>query len=499
MIARAFAALLLLIAALGSAAQPVSAQTDVLARGIAVRAQSIAAAVPKQGLRKKVTLLVLGQSTEQGPVLLNDKAAWPNAFASLRNPGFMQKRVVSNPNRGGWWPKVYDDLWDWGYDLDVLNAAVGGASLLDHIVGTYNSRVSNYVYYQARPSVGYPDLGDFGQVIAFNGMSFVISGGRKRQAYNDLPFQGAVGTSVLQDFIGYSQTSELSGSTAPDVSAVPVGGTVADGSLTLTRLDGAYYVSEATFLPGHDGTQPNINWTGTFGERLAGRGFDPLGIITHANRLAQQAAPSELKIVYFSQGQSDLGASATGYQKPLMILANYFLRRGWTVVLGNTVFSPASSGSTQANYDSQATAVDNAIAALSVFYPGKVYRGANLHNALGRTGRMGGMRVTGSITGNNLLTITATLSGSEVAPGQKVYDGQTVVGTVATLGTYNGTSGAGTVNLIAGATNVGSRTLISVGSGLQFDGVHMNGSVVADGGAAIANSLKAFLPRLPVP
>lgn len=462
------------------------------ALGLAMKLQS---SLRSSASRIPITLLVIGQSTEQGPIPLTDRAANPEAFVSARNPGFMQKRVVSNPNRGGWWPAVHEIMWDWGYDLDIFNAAVGGASLLDHIVGTLGARVNNFPYYQRRPSVGYPDLGDTGHYIQTpDNKIFNVTGGRKRQAYNDLPFEGAVGTSVLQDFVGFSQTTELSGAAVPDTSTVAVGGSIADGALNLTRVDAALYTSEANFLPGHDGSQPNLNWSGTLGERAAGRGFDPLGIITHANRLSQQAAPAERKIVYFSQGQSDLGASALGYQKPLMILANYFLRRGWTVVLGNTIFSPASAGSTVANYNNQAKAVDDAVAALAAFYPGRIFKGANLHDALGRTGNMGGQRCTGGVAGTTL-TVSAIQanSGSGIAVGQRVWNGQTLVGIISALGTGNG--GTGTYTLDRAAAVAAGTTLVCAGMGMQYDGVHQTGLVVRPGAAAISDSLKAILAQ----
>lgn len=133
---------------------------DSAALGLALRTSK---SLRSNARRKPVTLLVMGQSTEQGPIPLSDRAAWPNAFQSSRDPGFMQKRLIPQPNRGGWWSKVHDALWDWGYDVDIINAAVGGASLEAHIIGTVQVRQNNNPYYQKRAgSVNYPDLGDFG-------------------------------------------------------------------------------------------------------------------------------------------------------------------------------------------------------------------------------------------------------------------------------------------------------------------------------------------------
>lgn len=326
---------------------------------------------------------------------------------------------------------------------------------------------------------------------------FNVAAGRKRQAFNDSPHEGVVGTSVQQDFVGFGQTSEASGASAPDTSAVAIGGSVTDGQLTLTRVNEAYYASETVFYPGVDaavnGGQPNQQYNGRLGERAAGRGYDPLGIIAHAHRLAQQAAPSEMKIVYFSNGQSDLGVSALGYQYALMMLLNFFLRRGWTAVIGNTIYSPASAGSTSANYGNQVAGADAAVAALLPHYPGKVFRGANLFAALGSTGAMGGQRCVGGVSGTTLTVASVSAGqGSGIAVGQNVWNGTALVGVVSALGT--GTGGSGTYTLDRAASVSGGTTLICAGQGLQYDGVHQNGSVVDAGGAAIADSLKSILP-----
>ncbi|MDX3901230.1 MAG: hypothetical protein QHC40_12090 [Sphingobium sp.] len=115
---------------------------DSAALGLALRTRK---SLRLNASRKPATLLVLGQSTEQGPIPLADQAAYPNALTSARNPGFAQKRLVPVAGRGGWWAKVYDDLWDWGYDLDIINGAVGGASLLDHIVGTIADSIKAFL------------------------------------------------------------------------------------------------------------------------------------------------------------------------------------------------------------------------------------------------------------------------------------------------------------------------------------------------------------------
>lgn len=467
---------------------------DSAALGLALRTRN---SVRPQATRTPLTLLVFGQSTEQGPVPLTDKVAYPNAFTSTRNPGFAQKRLVAVANRGGWWSKVYDDLWDWGYDADILNAAIGGASLPVHFTGSIQARQSSYPYYKKRTGTNFPDLGDFGDLYAIGSKIFNVTTGRNRQALNDAPFAGVVGTSTLQDFVAFGGTSEATAASAPDVSATNIGDTITDGTIQGVRVNEALLPYDAAFYPGIDsavnGGLPNRNLSGTLGEQAAGYGWDPLGLIASAARLAAQASPASMKLLYFSQGQTDLGISSAGYQRALQLLANYFLRRGWTVFLGNTIYSPGSAGSTTANYDNQVAGVDAAIAALATYYPGQIYRGANLYSALGTTGPMGGQKCTGSISGSTL-TVSAVQasSGTGIAVGQNVWSGQTLVGTISALGT--GTGGTGTYTL-TGAVTTGSTALVCAGSGLQYDGIHQNGSMVAAGGAAIASSIKAVLPQ----
>lgn len=472
---------------------------DSAALGLALRTRK---SLRLNATRKPATLLVLGQSTEQGPIPLSDKAAWPNAFQSTNNAGFMQKRLVPVANRGGWWSRVYDDLWNWGYDLDIINGAVGGASLLLHIIGIMQTRGNNTAYYQRRAGgLNYPDPGDFGDLVQItNGVTrhFVTTGGRQRQAFNAAPFASVVGGATYQDYVSFAQTSEATGASLPDVSSVAVGGSITDGTISFTRVDSGVYATETVFYPGVDpavnGGQPNWNLYGIMGERSAGYGWDPLGIVASADRLAAGAAPAELKILYFSNGQADLGTVSLTYQRACMMLSNFFLRRGWTVVLGNTIYSPASAGSTAANYQAQVDGVDAAVTALAAAYPGKVRRGANLYAALGTTGAMGGQKCTGGVSGTTL-TVSAVQgsSGTGIAVGQNVWNGTTLVGVVAALGT--GTGGTGTYTLDRSATVSGGTTLVCAGSGLQYDGIHQNGSMVAAGGAAIATSLKAFLPQ----
>lgn len=447
--------------------------------------------------RPRVAVLVFGQSNEQGPVPITDRAAYPQAFTSTRNPGVL---VPLSPipvrDRGGWWPKVYDDLYDWGYDLQIVNAAVGGMGMLSHVTGYANSRVNSQAYYQKRTGTNHPDRGDYGDVYSTGGKWFNVIGGRNRQAFNAPPHAGVVGTSTYQDFIGFGPTSEISAASPPDVSAVAVGDTIADGTLSIKCILDRYSTSGSSFDPT---SVQNIG--GVLGEGAAGYGFDPLGILTRAWEMLA-ATHAQRKIVYFSQGQSDLGISSTTYKNAVIQTAAFFLRRNVDVVLGNTVYSPASSGSTAGNYQNQVDGCSLAKAALDPYYPGKVYLGANLYGSMGTTGPMGGQSTTASVSGTTM-TVTALKanSGTGIAVGQNVWNGQTLLGTV--LSQLTGTAGStGTYQLSASAT-VASTTLVCAGAWIQYDGVHISGAGavgpavggVSSAGKYVADSLKAFLPQ----
>lgn len=467
--------------------------------------------------RKKLAILVIGQSNEQGVVTLSDKAAYPQAFQSQRNEGVYVpvSPDVAVANRGGWWPKVYDDLYDWGYDAQIINGAVGGMGMQLHCCGVSQDRVSSSFYYMRRDAgLLHPDRGDFGDIIAipythsqlgaqikiFN----VTGNARKRSAFNAGPFRGVVGTSTLQDFVAFSQENLLSGSSVPSnatIEAAAVGQTITDGNLTLTCLElnqsGSRYDRLGTYNP-----DSLFCFGGMLGEQNAGFGFDPLGIIARGWE-ALSKSHAEKKLVYIQNGQTDLGVGNTSYSRALACVATFFLRRNCAVMIGNTLYSPGSANSTVANYTAQIQGVDSAISLMTPFFPGKVFRGANLFASMGSTGPMGGQRVTGSISGTTL-TVTAVSSnqGSGVAVGQTVWNNQTAVGIITSQ--LTGTTGGVGTYQVSSPVATGSTTLICAGSWLQFDGIHINGagavgpnvSGISCAGKYVSDAIKAILPEL---
>ncbi|HEX7821029.1 MAG TPA: hypothetical protein VF463_10470 [Sphingobium sp.] len=474
--------------------------------------------LPALSRRKSVNIVVEGQSTEQGPVYRTSQELYPRAFKSQRNPGFTvpKNRRVPQINRGGYWPVVYDALWDAGYDPNIFIEAVGGVSLLTHICGFVQQRTNSTSYYQKRTNGLYPDRGDFGDVVQIGTKFFVPTIAGKRQVYNSGPHPGVVGTSNFQDYVAFEQGAATTGTSAPDVSAVTVGQTITDGGITFTCVDAGSgrYGAEGSFYPGIDAAvnagAMNYCFSGIMGERNAGLGFDPLGIIGSAWETLMSLPPAELTIVYFSQGQTDLGTGSVTYQRALQILANFFLARNVIVMIGTTTWSPASSGATAANYGLQKTGADNAVAALQALkatYPqyGSCYRGADLYTPYFNDARVRGQKAVGGTGGVSSATFTvASVSafGNGIAVGQKLYvnNSQAVAATVQSIGTFNGASG--TVTLDAAVTVGAGTSVIFAATGLQFDGVHYSGLMAVDYGTTVANSFLAEnggpLPRLPV-
>jgi hypothetical protein len=441
---------------MSDAALAIAAQARGLAAGAAVASNDVA-------------ILVLGQSNEQGSVVRTEAATYPLAFFSAINPGVICPMApdVGASNRGSWWPYVYDVLYRAGYNAQIINGAIGGMGLVRDVVGFLYVRANNTAYYGRRSSPVYPDRGDFGDLMYVGAYLVAVTTGRHRSTLWGGSLPNPIGAAAIQDYISFG-TSITSGGSAPDLSAISVGATVSDGGLTLTRLDASLYADDGAFNPAG-----NRVWGSMCGELMLGQGHDPLGILMRGwEALAKTHA--KRKLVYFANGQTDLGYSASAYQRAVQIAMNFFLRRGCEVIIGNTIYSPGSAGSTSTNYGNQVTGVANAISALSAAYPGKVHAGANLYGSMGSTGVMGGQAFTGSISGSTL-TVSAVVanSGSGLAIGQTVYNGQSVVGTISALGT--GAGGTGTYTL-TGAVTTASTSLTSAGAWLQYDGIHLNGA-----------------------
>lgn len=444
--------------------------------------------------RPKVALAIVGQSNERGSVLVSDMATFPQAFGSLVNPAEVVPISPAVTINGGWWHYVQDALHDWGYDLRLVNGAIGGASVM-HMANYLRAWVANYSYASKRSPIGPGDRGDFGDlIVAPNNMIFrCISGGQQRFALNTGPERANDGASgAYLDTLAGLNTGGTSGASAPDWASVAVGGTISDGALTWQRMETSVYA------------ECRANFSGYLSDQypaVQGRGFDPLGILQRTYEELMRVRGVTRRIVYIANGQSDLGSGPVSYGNALRAVAIFFLRRNVEVMIGLTMNAPAATNNTETYWSNLSTGVANAIAALQADYPGKVHAGANLRNAMGASGPIGGRLFTGSISGSTL-TVTATGNDGAIEVGHTITDTSgNVKGVVSALGT--GTGGTGTYAL-TGAVTTASSALRAQGAFFSpLDGIHLNGAGcvgpdiggVACAGKYVADAVKAlFVP-----
>ena len=328
-------------------------------------------------IRNKIPIAIgiFGQSNELGNVLDADRTAYPQAFQSLRNAGVFTPFGPStgSDGRGGWWCRVYDELWGAGYDAQFVQGAIGSLSFVKHAAGQVDFRSNNSTnYFAARQSAGYPDRGFYGSIISGpNNSLWRCTTGRNIAALSDGPFR-VVNSQTNLDYLEYSAGSQKSGSTAPSFPATPaIGNTVADGDLVWTCV-------ATTGFPGG-----SVLTEGT----SKGQGHDPFGLMARLDEEMRRIRGVARKIIYIANGQSDLSASTAWYRDALLSIASYFLKRGYEVVIGLTCYNP-SSGNIAA-HDNLAAGVDAALASLGAGpYAARVYPGANLYRLMGTTGPM---------------------------------------------------------------------------------------------------------------
>lgn len=364
--------------------------------------------------RKKIGLVVFGQSNENGQAeLVNSSAvsqmtANPQAFQSQRNPaitsylpGVNQLTYLSADARwypkGSPWCRVYDDLWDWGYELQIANCSVGSMSFFADAVGrpTNRSNSANF-FWKRRAPVHASDPGCRGAMTVQNSNVFECTTGSERFVL--LRNEGAPiyaegsTTETLPDRLDYvyspTASKKTTAASAPDfTAATTVGSTVTDGAVVWTNI----------------GTTASLGFAQNtaFGLSSVGVGFDPFGLVRNAAKAGQQlrAQGCERIIVYLCNGQSDAGAtSAANYQTSLEYLTRFFRGLGFEVMIGLSTYTRAAATS---GFDALVT---GRAAALATFASDtKVYAGANLYTLMGTTDGANGLsyNTTGTTAENN--------------------------------------------------------------------------------------------------
>lgn len=447
--------------------------------------------------RKPIALGIFGQSVELGSVLLSDQPNYPGAFQSQRNPAVTSPSGPSSGagGRGGFWPAVYDEMWGWGYDLRMVNGALGSMSFTKDAAGQVQYRQNNGAYRAQRQSgaTGSGNSGDrgyYGDVLVANGRVFVCTTGRAVAAFSDGPFRVNGGQTNL-DYIETVGTQAAAGS-APDFSTATVGSTVTDGTVVWTCVS-----TDAAGLGITNGT--------IFTEAQKGFGFDPFGAMARLHEEMQRTSRNcYRKIIYIQNGQSDTSATAAWYRDALSAIASYFLARNYEVMIGLTTWYPRSTVTAYNNLTqgrADALTVLRAVAANA----GRVWDGPNLYQLMGTTGPMGGWRGTATIT-SGVMTVASTVGGAGIEPGQTLTDANNnVIGSVTSLGTYTPGAGTGTVNVVAADKT--SNTFQTVGSWIYpSDATHLNGRGnigPSENGVDpiykhVSDALKLALPNRPV-
>lgn len=329
--------------------------------------------------RPRILVGIDGQSNEQGTVPTSDRASYPLAFQSARNPAVGTPFPLMVARGGGWWSRVYDELYDWGYDLQFINGGVGSQNFTNeasNYLQTRNNSSANY-YQKRNPSGVIGDRGDQGSFILVGTRVFQCTVGNTRSFLNEGQMLTAQNLGIYAE-IKTSGTATSAASPPAGLSTANVGDTVVDGGITWTCV--------ATDLAGTYAA--TIGPTNVLAPVHMGYGFDPLGIMQRLNYACLAETNISRKIIYIQNAQANLFSSATGYSNTLISKATYYLLRDFEVMIGLSCFSPAASGATTTNYDTLTTAVGTAIASLQASYPGKVWAGANLYTAMGSTGPM---------------------------------------------------------------------------------------------------------------
>lgn len=208
---------------------------------------------------------------------------------------------------------------------------------------------------------------------------------------------GGVGTYNLDTSQTAASTTINSG---PDFrAATALGSTVTDGAVVWTNVGSAAtlgYALNTAFKPktldGASGQAP---------------GFDPLGIVRRAARMAQElrSAGCSRIFVYLCNGQSDAQAtSRANYQLALTYLTQFFRGLGFEVLIGLSTYT---RGDATAGWDGLSAAVSATLAAFAS--DAGVHAGANLYQLMGTTEGANGLSyiTTGADSAENNAHINA--------------------------------------------------------------------------------------------
>lgn len=357
-------------------------------------------------LKKKIGLVIEGQSTEEGKANIKDMATIPQAYQSLRNPAITSGMpgivsMVQNTVDSRWyfegspWCKFYDDMWDYGYDFQMINASIGSLSFFTDSVGYPRNRrdpqENSVNYFRQRRAAGFygpSDMGCCGTLTVQNGYVFECTTGSEYFAFLDNCGAKLVNSSgdMLPNRLDYlyspTASKKVSGASGPTwTGATTLGSTVTDGGVVWTNIGSAAsfgYSQNTAFQP----------------KSIDGPGYDPFGLERRAIRMAQslRAQGCERVIMLLQNGQSDASAtSQANYQTSLQYKTQFRRGLGLEVAIGLSTYGRGAGGSpaATAGYTALSAAVTAALATFSA--DTGVHAGADLVSLMGTTEGSGGL------------------------------------------------------------------------------------------------------------
>lgn len=340
--------------------------------------------------RAPIALGIVGQSNERGQVDPTEAIGgvpsitqYPQAYRSQRNPGLFYPIGPAVTKQGGMWFATYDALYDWGYDTNIVNGAIGSASFATDIVGkildrTNDASTNSSAIRAKRASIGDGDRGFFGDLAVIGGKLFVATTAKQAFCMN-MGTATLTGDTTHVPELDYTRVlgTGTTGASPPDASASTVGSTLVDGTVTWTCLSTTTTYLGFTYTAGNPLTESRV-------------GFDPYGILRRVHGQMQAIRHARYKIIILQNAQSDVSYSASVYTSFLNQAASYFLNRGYIVMIGLSYFWP---GSTTTNYNNLTSGVNSSVSQLkalaaTTYSASQVVAGANLYTLLGSTGNM---------------------------------------------------------------------------------------------------------------
>lgn len=372
------------------------------------------------GVRKKIGIVIAppSQSNERGNGELTSLggvdqiATYPQGWKSQRNPSVtaylpgVNTLATHTDERlypyASPWMKVYDDLWDAGFDPRIAVCAIGSMSAFTDAVGyprnrrTPNEDGANY-FRQRRVAGTYgpTDPGCAGTLTVQNGYVFECTTGSEYLAV--LRNEGAKLTNSSGDVLPnrldylYSPTAskKIAGTGAPNwASATTIGSTVTDGAVVWTNIGSSAslgYAQNTAFKP----------------KTVDGPGFDPFGLVRRGIGFVQSLREQGCERIFalMCNGQSDAGAtSQANYQLSLTYLTQAYRSAGAEAMIGLSSYTRSSA---TAGWDALVAARQATLAAFSSD-PG-VHAGADLYTVMGNVEGQNGLtyNTAGTTADNN--------------------------------------------------------------------------------------------------